>query len=187
MYQERERIFTLSNFLSILRVLLIAPFIYFFSNGEKLIAFLLVLIAISTDWFDGRVARWTNTISDMGKILDPLADKLCAALLGIYFAYIGELPVWFVVFLFLRDAIIFVGGIYLKQRKHILTTSLPAGKWAVGFLAMLYTMIVFPYPLDLELAKTICLWLSTVLLFASFVQYAIRFRDILQGKPVINL
>jgi phosphatidylglycerophosphate synthase len=95
--------------------------------------------------------------------------------------------VWFVVFLFLRDAIIFVGGIYLKQRKHILTTSLPAGKWAVGFLAMLYTMIVFPYPLDLELAKTICLWLSTVLLFASFVQYAIRFCDILQGKPVINL
>jgi hypothetical protein len=95
MYQERERIFTLSNFLSILRVLLVIPFIYFFSSGDKLIAFILVLIAISTDWFDGRVARWTNTISDMGKILDPLADKLCAALLGIYFAYIGELPVWF--------------------------------------------------------------------------------------------
>jgi CDP-diacylglycerol--glycerol-3-phosphate 3-phosphatidyltransferase len=187
MHSEKERIFTLSNFLSILRVLLVAPFIYFFSNGEKLIAFVLVLIAISTDWFDGRVARWTNTISDMGKILDPLADKLCAALLGIYFAYIGELPVWFVVFLFLRDAIIFIGGIYLKQRKHILTTSLPAGKWAVGFLAVLYTMIVFPYPVNLELAKTIFLWLSTVLLFASFVQYAIRFRNILQDKPVINL
>lgn len=187
MNQEQERIFTLSNFLSILRVLLIPPFIYFFSHGEKLTAFILVLIAISTDWFDGRIARWTHTVSEMGKILDPLADKLSAALLGIYFAYLGELPVWFVVFLFLRDAIIFGGGIYAKYRKHILTTALPAGKWAVGFLALLYAMIVFPYPVDFSLAKTVCLWAATALLFASFVQYAIRFRDILLGKEVVNL
>lgn len=184
---ERERILTLSNFLSVLRILLVLPFIHFFSSGEKLTAFILVLIAIATDWFDGRVARWTNTVSDMGKILDPLADKLSAALLGLYFAYLGELPVWFVVFLLLRDAMIFGGGIYAKQRKHILTTALPAGKWAVGFLALLYAMIVFPYPADFSVAKTICLWIATVLLFASFVQYAIRFRDILQGKEVVNL
>ncbi|MCS7211076.1 MAG: CDP-alcohol phosphatidyltransferase family protein [Chloroherpetonaceae bacterium] len=187
-HQAQERIFTLSNFLSVLRILLVPPFIYFFSNGDKLTAFVLMLVAISTDWFDGRVARWTNSVSEMGKILDPLADKLSAALIGMYFAYLGELPLWFVVFLFLRDAIIFGGGIYAKRRKHILTTALPAGKWAVGFVALLYAMIVFPYPtIDFSLAKTVCIWIATGLLFASFVQYAIRFRDILQGKEVINL
>ncbi len=182
------KILTLSNALSLLRVVLFLPFVHFYERDEKVIAFAVVLLAISTDWFDGRVARWTNTVSELGKVLDPLADKLSTALMGLYLLYRGELPLWFVALVVVRDAIIFLGGIYAKQKKHVITTSLPAGKWAVGFLAGAIGGIVYPYQSEgLKLAVEISIYIASALFVLSFVQYAKRFFDILQDKPVQNL
>ncbi|MGQ9806396.1 MAG: CDP-alcohol phosphatidyltransferase family protein [Chlorobiales bacterium] len=179
---------TLSNALSLLRVVLFLPFVYFYERDEKVIAFAVVLLAISTDWFDGRVARWTNTVSELGKILDPLADKLSTALMLLYLLYRGELPLWFVALIVVRDAIIFLGGIYAKQKKHVITTALPMGKWAVGFLAGAIGGIVYPYQSEsLKLAVEITIYLASALFIVSFFQYAKRFFDILQDKPVQNL
>ncbi len=182
------KIVTLSNALSLMRVVLFLPFIYFYEQDEKVIAFAIVLLAVSTDWFDGRVARWTNTVSDLGKILDPLADKVSAALMGLYLLYRGELPLWFVALVVGRDVIIFLGGIYAKQKKHIITTALPAGKWAVGFLAGAIGGIVYPYQSEgLKLAVEITIYMASALFMVSFFQYAKRFFDILQDKSVQNL
>ncbi len=182
------KILTLSNALSLLRILLFLPFVYFYERDEKVIAFAVVLLAISTDWFDGRVARWTNTVSELGKVLDPLADKLSTALMGLYLLYRGELPLWFVALVVVRDAIIFLGGIYAKQKKHVITTALPAGKWAVGFLAGAIGGTVYPYQSEgLKLAVEITIYLASALFVVSFLQYAKRFFDILQDKPVQNL
>jgi CDP-diacylglycerol--glycerol-3-phosphate 3-phosphatidyltransferase len=182
------KILTLSNALSLLRIVLFLPFVYFYERDEKVIAFVVVLLAIATDWFDGRAARWTNTVSELGKVLDPLADKLSAALMGLYLLYRGELPLWFVALVVVRDAIIFLGGIYAKQKKHVITTSLPAGKWAVGFLAGAIGGTVYPYQSEgLKLAVKISIYIASALFVLSFVQYAKRFFDILQDKPVKNL
>lgn len=181
-------IFTLSNFLSVLRVLLLPPFFTLYSANDpasRLIAFVLVLIAISTDWLDGQVARWTNTVSDVGKVLDPLADKICAAAMVIFFVWHGDLPLWFAVLVLVRDVIIFAGGIYANQKKHVITTSLWSGKWAVGFIAMMMTLLVLPSPpFDITLLKEIFMGAATVLLIVSFIQYAARFRRILQGVAI---
>lgn len=181
------KILTLSNVLSLLRIVLFVPFVYFYEQDEREIAFGIVLLAISTDWFDGRVARWTNTVSELGKILDPLADKLSAALMGGYLLYRGQLPLWFVLLVVVRDVIIFLGGVYAKQKKQIITTALPSGKWAVGFLAGAIGGTVYPYQSDnLKLAVEITMYVASVLFIISFVQYAKRFFDILQNKPVQN-
>ncbi len=182
------KILTFSNALSLLRVVLFLPFVYFYERDEKVIAFAVVLLAISTDWFDGRVARWTNTVSELGKILDPLADKLSAALMGMYLLHRGELPLWFVMLVLVRDAVVFLGGIYAKQKKHVITTALPAGKWAVGFLAGAIGGIVYPYQSEgLKTAVEITIYLASALFVVSFLQYAKRFFDLLQDKPVQNL
>ncbi|MFQ3596710.1 MAG: CDP-alcohol phosphatidyltransferase family protein [Chloroherpetonaceae bacterium] len=182
------KILTFSNALSLLRVVLFLPFVYFYERDEKAVAFAVVLLAISTDWFDGRVARWTNTVSELGKILDPLADKLSTALMVLYLLYRGELPWWFVALVVVRDAIIFFGGIYAKQKKHVITTALPVGKWAVGFLAGAIGGTVYPYPSEgLKTAVEITIYLASALFVVSFLQYAKRFFDILQDKPVQNL
>jgi len=179
------KMLTLSNALSLLRIVLFLPFVYFYERDEKNIAFVIVLIAISTDWFDGRVARWTNTVSELGKILDPLADKVSAALMGLYLLYRGELPLWFVAIVVTRDIIIFWGGGYIKQKKHIITTALPTGKWAVGFLAGAIGGIIYPYQSEgLKMAVEITIYIASVLFILSFVQYVRRFVDILHDKPV---
>lgn len=183
-----EKIFTFSNALSALRVALVLPFIYFYDRDEREIAFAIFLVAIATDWFDGRVARWTNTVSDLGKILDPLADKFAAALVGLYLVQRGELPLWFAALVIGRDVIVFAGGAYAKRKKRVITTALPAGKWAVGFLAGAIGGIIFPVQSDgLKLAVEVAIYVASALFVVSFAQYAKRFFDILQDKPVQNL
>ena len=141
-----------------------------------------MIVAVLTDWFDGRVARWTNEVSEMGKIIDPLADKLCLASVAIYFFWRGDLPLWFVLFALLRDIIIFIGAGYVKYRHSVVTTSLWPGKWAVGFVSMMFIVIVWPHPLfRLYFLKEILLYLSTVALFYSFALYCVRFYRIHKG------
>jgi CDP-diacylglycerol--glycerol-3-phosphate 3-phosphatidyltransferase len=177
------RIINLPNFLSFLRILLIPWFLYFFHTGRITIAIIIMIAALLTDWFDGRAARWTNDVSEMGKILDPLADKLCLASVAIYFFWIGQLPLWFVVFAVVRDVLIFSGAAYVRVKHSVVTTSLWPGKWAVGFVSMMFISMVWPNPLFTRYpVKDFFLCLSTVTLFYSFLLYCMRFWKIHTGK-----
>jgi len=176
------RIFNLPNSLSFLRILLIPWFLYYYHHGQLAYAIPIMIIAIVSDWFDGRVARWTNEVSEMGKIIDPLADKLCLASVAIYFLWVGELPLWFVLFAVLRDILIFLGAVYVKYRHSVVTTSLWPGKWAVGFVSMLFIVMVVPFPLFSQYPlKELFLYLSTLSLVYSFSQYCMRFYKIHKG------
>lgn len=141
-----------------------------------------MIIAVLSDWFDGQTARWTNEVSEMGKILDPLADKLCLASVALYFLWIGQLPLWFVLFVVSRDALIFLGAAYVKFRHSVVTTSLWPGKWAVGFLSMMFIAMVVPHPFFERYAvKESFMYLSVVMLFYSFIEYCLRFYRIQKG------
>jgi CDP-diacylglycerol---glycerol-3-phosphate 3-phosphatidyltransferase len=175
-------IINLPNFLSFLRILLIPWFIYYLHAGRTEVALVIMIIALLSDWFDGRAARWTNEVSDMGKILDPLADKLCLASVAVYFLWRGALPVWFVVFVVLRDLLIFFGAAWIRHRHNVLTTSLWPGKWAVGFVSMMFISMIWPHPLFARYpVKDFFMYLSAVMLFYSFVEYGVRFYRIRQG------
>ena len=176
------RIFNLPNSLSFLRIFLIPWFLYYYHHGHLTIAIAIMVFAVLTDWFDGRVARWTNEVSEMGKIIDPLADKLCLASVAIYFLVVGQLPLWFVLFVVLRDLLIFIGAEDVKLRHSVVTTSLWPGKWAVGFVSMLFIVMVWPHPvLKLYPLKELFLYLSAVTLLYSFYEYCIRFYRIHKG------
>jgi len=176
------KIFNLPNSLSFLRILLIPWFLYYFHTGNLTVSVTLMIIAILSDWFDGQTARWTNEVSEMGKILDPLADKLCLASVALYFLWVGQLPLWFVLFVVSRDALIFLGAAYVKFRHRVVTTSLWPGKWAVGFLSMMFIAMVVPHPFFERYAlKESFMYLSVVMLFYSFVEYCLRFYRIQKG------
>ncbi|MDX2129278.1 MAG: CDP-alcohol phosphatidyltransferase family protein [Chloroherpetonaceae bacterium] len=186
---SKEKLLTFSNALSVLRVVCVPFFIWSHQAGENSLAMIIFAIAVASDWFDGKVARWTNTVSDLGKILDPLADKITGILVAGYAAYINEIPFWFLFLLVIRDGLIFSGGIYAKRKKHLITTSLWAGKVAVGFLAGMLAAALWREPffdpyLSRVFVRDACMWISLFLLLYSFGQYAVRFYDILKGKPV---
>lgn len=67
---------TIPNLLSVIRILLIPGFVYYFLQGEKTAAIIILALSGLSDFFDGKIARKYNQISAMGKLLDPLADKL---------------------------------------------------------------------------------------------------------------
>lgn len=101
---------TVPNLLTLLRLVLIVPFCYFVTAGMKFdtLALVVFVVAACTDWFDGYYARRFKQVSDAGKLLDPLADKLLVATALVAFAAdsVIQLPVWTVVVVLGREFLI---------------------------------------------------------------------------------
>lgn len=110
-------IYTLANIITVLRLMLV-PFAFavLISDKSDTLAFLLFALAASTDWLDGQIARRTGTVTEIGKAIDPLVDRLllAAGVLGLYLE--DRLPLWVVLFLLARDVYLLLGAAYLARR-----------------------------------------------------------------------
>ena len=100
---------TLPNFLTLLRIIAIPVFLIFLADGNYGAAFMLFLGAGVTDTVDGAVARLTNTRSDLGAVLDPMADKLLLLSSFIVLGFTGAIATWLVVLVVVRDVIVVLG------------------------------------------------------------------------------
>jgi CDP-diacylglycerol--glycerol-3-phosphate 3-phosphatidyltransferase len=138
----------------------------------------IMVVAALTDKFDGVLARRYNQITEWGKILDPLSDKIAVAGVAIVLLILGNIPVWYLVALLLRDVLIFSGGVYIKTKKGILLQSNEAGRWTVGIVALtLFLMVLNAQSLIVGLS----LWASTILLLVSLLLYVRRFSEVMKG------
>ncbi len=135
------RVFTVSNFLSLSRILLLPFLWYTIKQGSAdpdyhYYAIGILILMVLSDFFDGMIARLLGQESPLGQYLDPVADKFAIlgglTMLVIHRAY----PVWVVIFIFLREvAGTFLGG-YLLIKKNILGKPNWWGKFGVGFCAL---------------------------------------------------
>lgn len=101
------------NLLSLFRLLLIPAILFALIRGWKYPALALIVLSAVTDWVDGWVARRFGQITDLGKILDPLGDKLSIGVLGVYLAWAGKLPWWVVLIIVGKDLVIIISGLSL--------------------------------------------------------------------------
>jgi cardiolipin synthase len=109
-----NRILTVPNLLSVLRILLIPAFVYLIVHeGTEMAGMLLFAAVAATDWVDGFVARRTGQVSELGKILDPTADRLAIAAGLIAMVVAGAFPLWAALLILVRDALILVAGAVL--------------------------------------------------------------------------
>lgn len=106
------------NLLTVLRIVLIAPFSYFLITQHYQSAFLVFVVAGVSDGVDGFLARHFNWRSRFGAIADPLADKLLLVTTYVLLTWMGELPLWLVLLIFGRDLIIVVGGLLFYFKVH---------------------------------------------------------------------
>ncbi len=134
-------------------------------------------IAALTDKLDGVFARRYNQITEWGKILDPLADKIGIAVVAIVLVQLGQIPLWFLLAIVARDVLILAGGMYLKRRRGIVEQSNLLGKWTIGVLAatMALAMLTVRGPV-----MDGAIGLSVVMLIASLGLYAAVFVKALQ-------
>ena len=164
------RIFTISNVLSFSRIIIVWPILIYLSKGTNegnWIAFWLMIIGASTDFFDGLLARALNQQSDVGRIIDPLADKIGLGLIGIILTQTSGLPIWFLILIIARDLIILLLGSQIIKKSEKIPESNWYGKTAVGGIAavvLFYTLQVSPWML-------ISLYTTVVLLLLSILSY----------------
>ena len=116
---DPERILTLANFISLLRVFLVIPIIYYLPKPESsLILFCLIIIVIASDTLDGYFARKSNEVTHIGMWLDPLADSVVIVSVTFYLVLSGSFPMWFFVFFIIRYLTIALPGLYLLNHSN---------------------------------------------------------------------
>ena len=136
----------LPNHLSTARIVLTPIFLYLFLSGDHVmmqISLAVFFIAAITDWYDGWLARKFNYITQMGKFLDPLADKILTASTFFAFAYLEVLPLWMVWVVVIRDFIITALRLISDYKNHTIKTSRLA-QWKTFIqMAFIYYLLVF--------------------------------------------
>jgi CDP-diacylglycerol--glycerol-3-phosphate 3-phosphatidyltransferase len=175
-----QKVFTVSNLLSLSRIV----FAFFIIaahelHGPNRVFWILVFAAILTDYLDGWVARVLNQVSELGKALDPVSDKLMALILFIYAVWLGRIPMWFLGIAIFRDLLISSFSLYIRSKRGKVAMSVTSGKVFVNVLAV-YWVVVMAFPGEKNLGHILLIASCTLLLQSSY-DYIIRLRDILKG------
>jgi cardiolipin synthase len=119
---DTDRILTIPNVISFLRIALIPVFFALIVNEDTTAAGLVLFIfVVATDWVDGALARATGQVSELGKVLDPVADRLAIAAGLIALVVRDVFPLWAALLILVRDLAILLAGIVLlvKRRARI--------------------------------------------------------------------
>ena len=171
----KKDILTIPNLLSLFRLVLIPVYIVIYLNAQEVADYYIAggILAVSclTDAIDGKIARHFNMISNLGKILDPLADKATQFTLILCLA-IRNPVLWILVSLFVvKESFQLIAGLMILRRGKILSGALLAGKISTAVLFVsLIVMVLFPQ-LDPKVIQIITIADCCVLL-ASFIGYA---------------
>jgi cardiolipin synthase len=130
-------VFTIPNLLSFLRILLIPVFVSLIVHHPTTTAGLIVFGGVvATDWVDGWVARRTGQVSELGKVLDPTADRLAIAAGLIALVVRGAFPLWAALLILVRDAAILIAASFLLVGKGVRLEVRFIGKAATFMLMM---------------------------------------------------
>jgi cardiolipin synthase len=170
---------TIPNFLTLLRIIAIPVFLICLADGNYGAAFMLFLGAGVTDTVDGAVARLTNSRSELGAVLDPMADKLLLLSSFIVLGFSGALPTWLVVLVVVRDVIVVLGygAVFVVDHEWMEVAPSRLGKlstffqlFTVGFALMSLARPALP----LETINQIMASVTGAVTAASGVQYVYR-------------
>ena len=168
-----EKRWTISNVLSLSRIILAVPIVLLIlkpGNEYRLAVVILMIISAATDFLDGLLARALNQVTDFGRLLDPVADKVCIIAISAALVVVGDLPIWYAALVALRDILIVAGSLLIINRRKVVVQSVWAGKWTVAFIAA-YLLVATLWMESLAVLKTVFLYVSTAGLFVSLGVY----------------
>ena len=169
----------LPNFLTLIRFLLVPVMTIFLLKEQFTTAIIVYILASITDVLDGFIARKYNLITKLGKILDPMADKLLqfSALVGLW--VVDVIPFWITLVFFLKEIFMGLGALKLLKKKDVVVSSKWFGKLSTVFffIAIVFSMfsanyiVLKPYVLPMFI-------LALLSLFFAFIMYLINFLKV---------
>ncbi len=157
--QVSDKIFTVPNLISFIRLMMAPAFLILLFHGNDLAAAIVFGIAASTDWVDGQIARRTNQVSKLGQLLDPAVDRILmiTGVLGVFL--VGRLPLWMIILVLARDLTLLVGGYHLLRKYKIRVPVVYVGKVATTFLYIGFAGLILNMPLLAGLGYVDYSWL----------------------------
>jgi CDP-diacylglycerol--glycerol-3-phosphate 3-phosphatidyltransferase len=176
----------LPNKLTLARIFLVPFIIVFLIAGEKVpnyTAGAIFLAAVLTDWLDGRIARSRRQITTLGKLLDPIADKLLISTALISLVQVGRAPAWIVVLIVGRELAI-MGLRTIAASQNVIIAASDFGKYKMVAEVVAVTLLILDWPPRPEGATLppvglVCLWVAMALSVVSGTAYFVKFRKMI--------
>ena len=175
----------LPNKLTLFRVILIPFFVVFMlvnvtGNSDKWIALIIFIIASLTDLLDGKIARKYNLITDFGKFMDPLADKLlvCSALICL--VSLNKIPAWIVIIIIAREFIISGFRLIAADNGRVIAASY-WGKFKTTFQMIMVILMIADIS-QLFILTQIIMYAALILTVVSLVDYLVKNKDVMSGE-----
>lgn len=191
MKQRKVSNWNVANQLTIIRMALVPFFILFYYlkqvKGHMAIATAIAMIAAATDFFDGFIARKYNLITNLGKILDPLSDKILTISALVLFAESGLIPAWCILIVIFREFTISAFRIMASSKGKIIPASiLGKAKTLVQLIGIMVLLLelsigVVPYKSSPVTAGQIIIYISIALTLISFIEYIVK-----EGKALVE-
>lgn len=172
----------LPNKLTMFRVILIPFFVVFLlvdiTSVDKWIALAIFIIASLTDLLDGKIARKYNLVTNFGKFMDPLADKLlvCSALICL--VALDRIPAWMVIVIIAREFIISGFRLVASDNGVVIAASY-WGKFKTTFQMIMICLMIADLE-ALQLLTLIVTWAAVILTVVSLIDYLVKNKDVMK-------
>lgn len=173
------------NILSVLRLLMVPLFVWVYFTGENrakslIMAAIIYSLAGVTDIVDGYLARKNNWVTNIGKFLDPLADKLMQAAAALCLAINGILPWWVFAIFFLKEFFMLIGGLIIFKKRNTMVVSNWYGKMATGifYIVVMFLIISSAFWRDMPswIHTAVGTLLAATIIFAVVMYYFRTFK-----------
>ncbi|HKM21507.1 MAG TPA: CDP-diacylglycerol--glycerol-3-phosphate 3-phosphatidyltransferase [Lachnospiraceae bacterium] len=176
----------LPNKLTILRVIMIPFFVFFLlttvaGDASKWIALVIFIVASMTDWLDGYLARKNNLVTNFGKFMDPLADKLLVCSAMICLVQMDKLAGWMVIIIISREFII-SGFRLIASDNGVVIAASYWGKFKTVFQMVMIILLIADFQNAVVQGITIgCVWIALILTIVSLIDYLIKNKGVLSN------
>ena len=177
----------LPNKLTMFRVILIPFFVFFllepYSEGYgNYVAVAVFIVASITDLLDGKIARKYNLVTNFGKFMDPLADKLLVCSAMICLIELGLLPAWIVIIIIAREFII-SGFRLIASDNGVVIAASYWGKFKTTFQMLMVIVLLLNFDIPaFKILGTVLIWIATILTVVSLIDYIIKNKDVLKEQ-----
>ena len=166
--------------------MILVPFLVLFmltdlgGEANRYIALAIFVVASVTDWFDGKLARKYNLVTNFGKFMDPLADKLLVCSAMICLVEMGRIPAWIVIVIISREFIISGFRLIASDNGRVIAASY-WGKFKTTFQMVMICLMIANIE-ALSVLTTIVMWVALVLTVVSLVDYLMKNKDVLKDQ-----
>lgn len=180
----KKEYFNIPNLMGYFRICMIPVFLFLYSradsSGDYAIAFAVLALSLITDMLDGKIARKFNMVTDFGKMLDPVADKLTQGALALAVTFHYPFVTFFLILFLCKELYMSVMGLYLKKKKGVINGALLHGKVCTVVIDMVVFALLLFRNISYMTATVLILAMSCFLCY-SWIRYILFHISVLHG------